>query len=481
MLVVLLLLPLLFGLLHFFAGDAWAKRSALISSIIILGVNLYFLSTFSTSHTFNYFSHTPWIQDLGISFDIGIDGLSMLLLLLTNALVPLIIYSSFSDTRKNSGSFYALILLMQFGLNGVFMALDGILFYIFWEVTLIPIWIICANWGGENRIQVTLKFFIYTFFGSLFMLLALIYTYLHTPDHSFAIQSLYNANLQNDGLLFVYGSMFLAFAIKMPIFPFHTWQPDTYNTSPTQGTMLLSGIMLKMGIYGVMRWMIPLAPEASPVVGKYMMYLAIIGIVYASLIALQKNNIRKIFAYSSIAHVGMIAAGLLSLGTDAWHGATYQMIAHGINIVGLFFIAHILHKRLQIDSINEMGGIAKVAPKFAVFFMIITLGSMAVPLTNGFPGEFMLLKGIYEHYPIAAVFAGSSVILCAVYMLRVYQKVMLGETNAATSQFTDVDTQETIVLSILSFGVLLFGFWPNLIFDLTRDSVNHLIKLATGI
>lgn len=232
MAIILLFLPLLFALIHFlFKGD-FAKKTALISSLIILGCNIVLLTQFDSNHSFNFIEHSPWIHDLGISFDLGIDGLGMLMLLLTNVLVPVIIYSSFGDERKNSSVFYALILLMQFGLNGVFMALDGILFYMFWEITLIPIWLICAFWGAEDRIKITMKFFIYTFFGSLFMLLALIFTYSQTSDHSFALQSLYNANLSGTGLYFVYGSLFLGFAIKMPVFPFHTWQPDTYTTSP---------------------------------------------------------------------------------------------------------------------------------------------------------------------------------------------------------------------------------------------------------
>lgn len=460
-------------------GDT-AKKTALISSLIVLGMNVFLLTQFDSNKSFNFFTHDDWIRDLGISFSLGIDGLSMLLLLLTNVLVPIIIYASFSDDRKQSASFYALILLMQFGLNGVFMALDGILFYMFWEITLIPIWLICANWGAEDRIKVTMKFFIYTFFGSLFMLLALIYCYLQTSDHSFALQSLYNANLSGTGLYFVYGSLFLGFAIKIPVFPFHTWQPETYTTAPTPGTMLLSGIMLKMGIYGVMRWMLPLAPEASAQAAHWMMVLAIIGIVYASVIALQKNDLKKIFAYSSIAHVGMIAAGLFTLKIDAWQGAAFQMIAHGVNIVGLFFIVHIIEKRLQTRDITLMGGIAKVAPKFAVFFMIITLGSMAVPLTNGFVGEFLLLKGLYSYNIWAAVIAGSSIILCAVYMLRAYQLSMFGEQNSLTEKFEDISTQETIVLVIISIFVLLLGVFPNVIFELINSSVYNTLQLALG-
>jgi NADH-quinone oxidoreductase subunit M len=473
--IILLLLPLVFSLLLFGIRGKIAKTIAFIGSLITLSFNLFLLAHCKFDGTYNFYENFVWVHDLGINFTIGMDGLSLVMLLLTNILTPIIILSSFNNTeRQYPNTFYALILLMQFGLNGVFVALDGILFYMFWEITLIPIWFIAAIWGGENKIKVTLKFFIYTFFGSLFMLLALIYVYLQTPDHSFNIQSLYAAHLSGSGLFFVYGSFFLAFAIKMPVFPFHTWQPDTYTTAPTQGTMLLSGIMLKMGIYGVMRWMMPIAPEAWNETGGWFMVLSIIGIVYASMIAIRQKNMKRIFAYSSIAHVGMIAAGLFSLQADAWQGATIQMMAHGINIIGLFYVADIIEKRLKTQNIMEMGGIAKVAPKFAVLFMIIMLGSVAVPLTNGFPGEFLLLKGIFSYHPIACIIAGTSIILCAVYMLRVYQLSMFGETNETTIHFTDVTPLELTVLSILAVMVILLGFWPNLIFDIGSLSVNSL-------
>ena len=474
--IILLLLPLLFSLFLFGIKGKTAKTIALLGSLITLGFNLFLLSIWKQNEAYDFYVNYTWIHDLGINFCIGVDGLTMVMLLLTNILTPIIILSSFNNIEKPyQNSFYALILLMQFGLNGVFMSLDGILFYMFWEITLIPIWFICAIWGGENRIKVTLKFFIYTFFGSLFMLLGLIYLYLHTPDHSFHYDALYAAQLDGPGMLFVYGSFFLAFAIKMPIFPFHTWQPDTYTTSPTQGTMLLSGIMLKMGIYGVMRWMMPMTPEAWAHVGHWFVILAIIGIVYASLIAIRQHNIKRLFAYSSIAHVGMIGAGLFTLQADAWQGATIQMLAHGINIVGLFYVADIIEKRLKTNDLKAMGGIAKVAPKLAVLFMIIMLGSVAVPLTNGFPGEFLLLKGIFSYYPIAGAIAGTSIILCAVYMLRVYQLSMFGETNELTKNFEDVSTLEFTVLCILAIMVLVLGFYPNLIFDISATSVSNIL------
>ena len=477
MAIILLILPLLFSALLLATKGKLSGKVALFASLITMGFNLYLLMPWMHDNSMLNMSE-DWIPNLGITFSLHVDGLTMILLMLTNLLLPGIILISLSSEKIYASSFYALILLMQFGLNGVFMASDGILFYFFWEVTLIPIYFICAMWGSADRIRVTMKFFIYTFFGSLFMLLALIYIHTQSPAHTFRYEDLMAAHLSGRGLFFVYGSFFLAFAIKMPVFPFHTWQPDTYTSSPTQGTMLLSGIMLKMGIYGVMRWMIPLAPEAYEDAGHWMMILAVIGIIYASLIAIRQKDIKRVFAYSSIAHVGMIAAGLFTLDPHAWQGAAFQMIAHGINIVGLFFVSDIIERRLGTRQLADMGGIAKAAPRFATFFMIIMLGSVAVPLTNGFVGEFLLLQGLYNFNPIIAIIAGTSIILCAVYMFRVYQLAMFGETNAETALFKDLDAREMLVLGGLSAAVLVLGIYPNLVFDILGNATQNLLTIS---
>src|SRR5688572_11184949 len=280
-----------------------------------------------------------WIENLGISFKFGLDGVGLLMVLLTNTLVPLIIYSSFNREIRDYKNYYSLIFLMQFALIGVFSSLDGFLFYVFWELALIPIWFICLLWGGADRVRITLKFFIYTLSGSLIMLVGLIYLYLQTPGtHSFDIESFYALTLTPEQQGWLFWTFFAAFAIKIPIFPLHTWQPDTYTIAPTQGTMLLSGIMLKMGLYGIIRWMIPVLPQGIMEWSWLAILLSVVGIVYASAMAIAQRDFKRLIAYSSIAHVGLIAAGIFSLNMMGLQGAVFQMISHGVNAVGLFFI-----------------------------------------------------------------------------------------------------------------------------------------------
>jgi NADH-quinone oxidoreductase subunit M len=377
------------------------------------------------------------------------------------------------------GRFYSLVLLMQAALIGVFTSLDGLLFYIFWEFALIPIYFICAIWGDEDRIRITLKFFIYTFVGSLFMLLSLIYLYLQTPaPHSFDIEALYQVKLSGNAALFTLIGFFVAFAIKMPIFPFHTWQPDTYTVAPTGGTMLLSGIMLKMGIYGLIRFMVPTCSLAFTQYSYIFIILAVIGIVYASIIAIQQRDMKRIIAYSSIAHVGLIAAGVMVFNKQGLQGGLIQMLGHGVNVVGLFLACDIIEQRTSTRLLKRLGGIAHVAPRFAVLFMIIMMGSVAVPLTNGFVGEFLLLNAVYTYNPILGAVAGLTIIFCAIYMLRIYQWTMFGETNENTASFYDLDFREFTLLTILALIVIVCGIFPQPIFDLTAESVNKLLQVV---
>jgi len=400
-------------------------------------------------------------------------------------LAPLIILSSWSRNYDNEPRYYGLLLLMLGALNGVFLAQDGLLFYVFYELALIPIYFICAIWGGQDRIRVTLKFFIYTFVGSLFMLVALLWVYLQTGPasagalagtHSFAWADLVAVQLPETTANWVLLGFFLAFAVKMPIFPFHTWQPDTYVTAPTGGTMLLSGIMLKMGTYGVIRWMIPLAPEAMHTLNPIFISLAVFGILYASIIAVKQSDLKRLVAYSSIAHVGLIAAGILAWNKAGVQGGIIQMLNHGINVVGLFFVVDLLERRLGTRSMADMGGIAKSAPKFATLFMIIVLGSVAVPLTNGFPGEFLLLNGVWNYNFWLGVLAGLTIIFGAVYMLRAYGLVVFGETRPETANFQDVNSREFLVLGIIAGLVIVLGFFPQSVLCLTDGSVDRILR-----
>src|SRR5476651_1756728 len=446
---ILIFLPVVAAVIVALLKNGAARHAALFFSVAELVIAGLFLSRFVPDATTQFGIDVPWIAKAGIYFIAGIDGISMIMVLLTTLLVPLIILSSFKHEYKNASAFYALILFMQAGLLVVFTALDGFLFYVGWEAALIPIYFICALWGGENRVRITIKFFIYTFAGSLFMLLGIIYLYLQTPEKTYDLFHFYQLNLDKHHQNWVFWAFFLAFAIKMPIFPFHTWQPDTYTEAPSAGTMMLSGIMLKMAIYGVIRWMIPNAPGGFMLFREMAMTLSIIGIVYASIIAFMQKDGKRLVAYSSIAHVGLISAGIFVWTVQGVQGAMIQMLSHGINVVGLFFVWDIISRRLNTRETGEMGGIAKVAPKFALAFLIVVLGTVAMPLTNGFIGEFLLLNSVFQASVWLVAVAGLTMIFGAVYMLRMYKKVMQGETNALTALFADISGSEILTLGII--------------------------------
>jgi NADH-quinone oxidoreductase subunit M len=483
-------LPLIFALLLLFTKGEGAKRIALVASVIEFAIAIvayYFLRQNPADPRLDM--NAEWITAMGVHFHVTLDGISMVLVLLTAFLTPLIILSSFRTKHENPSLFYALILFMQMALIGVFVARDGFLFYIFWELALIPIYFICLMWGGENRGPVTFKFFVYTLFGSLFMLAALIYLYLNTPLekglHTFELQQLYHAgqHMSQVEQNWVFWGFFLAFAVKMPIFPFHTWQPDTYVTAPTAGTMMLSGIMLKMGTYGLIRWLLPMTPLALKEWGSTAVVLSVISIVYASCMALVQKDFKRLIAYSSIAHVGLISAGIMAfspdksgLHTEGVTGAIIQMFSHGVNVIGLFFIADIILLRTGTRELDKLGGIRNVSPKFTTLFMIILLGSVALPLTNGFVGEFLLLNGVYQFGMWTTIFAGLTIILGAVYMLRSFQSIMLGETKTITAGFAPLEKNEMAVLVIIAAAVIGFGVYPKPLFDLIQHDVQSLLS-----
>lgn len=473
---LLIFLPLVASLLVLTVKGERAKQLALLFSVVELAIASAATCKFIPDAGTQFLIDLPWVANLGIHFKAGIDGISILLVLLTAFLVPLIILSTFKHEYKNSSAFYALILFMQAGLMGVFTALDAFLFYVAWEAALIPIYFIAAVWGGERRIPVTLKFFIYTILGSLFMLVGIIYLYLQTPGaHSFDIDAFYALSLTADQQCWLFWAFFIAFAIKMPIFPFHTWQPDTYTEAPSGGTMLLSGIMLKMGIYGVIRWVLPLVPMGVSEWSSLAIFLSITGIVYASLIAFNQKDMKRLIAYSSIAHVGLIAAGVFSDNVQGLQGAMIQMLNHGINVVGMFFIIDLIFSRTQTRTIADLGGIVLKAPVLAICFVVVMLGNVALPLTNGFVGEFLLLNGIYQYNTWYAVFAGLTIILGAVYMLRMYKQVMLGDTNATTEGFTDLVGTENVVLFVIVAAIVVIGVYPKPLLQLSEPAISSLL------
>jgi NADH-quinone oxidoreductase subunit M len=484
MLTTLLIFWPLFGALILLALDSrLAKPWALAVSLVEFVFFLFALFSFQPDASTQFVTNVPWIQSLGINYYVGIDGISMLLVLLTTLLTPLIILSSFKNNYENPISFYGLILAMEMALVGVFVALDGFLFYIFWELALIPIYFICLRWGGVNRGAVTLKFFIYTLAGSLVMLVGLLYLYYQTPgQHSFTIEALYAAGQQlpatTQGLIF--WALFLAFAIKMPIFPFHTWQPDTYHTAPTQGTMLLSGIMLKMGIFGVIRWLLPVVPLGVNEWADTAIILSVIGIVYASCLAIAQRDLKRLIAYSSIAHVGLIAAGLFTLNRIGMQGAMIQMVSHGIVIVGLFYIIDIVFSRTSTLEIASLGGIRNSAPLFTTIFVIVMLGSVALPLTSGFVGEFLLINSVFQFNGWIGAIAGLTMILGAVYMLRSFQQTMLGEANPKTQNFIDIGLNEKIVLYPIAVLIILIGVYPAPLLKISEAAVENLYTIITN-
>lgn len=480
---LLIIFPLLSALLVFLIKGKGARNAALALSIGQLALSLVVLFQFKHNPASTQLMlNCTWVKTLGIHFSVAIDGLSVLLALLTAFLVPLVIISSFKNNYEKENVFYGLILLMQMALVGVFMANDGFLFYVFWELALIPIYFISLMWGGDNRAKITFKFFVYTLFGSLFMLIGLIYLYNHTlninGEKSWALQDLINAghglNEAQQGIVFC--MLFIAFAIKMPILPFHTWQPDTYVTAPTQGTMMLSGIMAKMGTFGLMKWLLPMVPMGLEKWGGLAIALSIVGVVYGSCIAIVQKDYKRLIAYSSFAHLGLISAGILSATEQGLQGAVVQMLSHGVNAVGLFLIADILLRHTGTRDIDKLGGIRSMNGNFAVLFLIIMLGSVALPLTNGFPGEFLLINGIFQYSAWWAAFAGLSVILGAVYMLRSYQGIMLGEKKDSQIAFGSLDGSDKAVLIIICGAVVVFGLCPKAITDIAEPAVKSILE-----
>lgn len=469
--------PLLASLLVLASGNKLAGRIALLLGVVELALTAYGYTIYVQQGSAAFDVNIPWISNPRINFHIGLDGLSLLMVILTNFLLPIIVLSAFNRTIERAAGYFSLMLLMQFALNGVFMALDGMVYYIFWELALIPIYFIALRWGGPARVPVTLKFFIYTLAGSLLMLFGFIAMYWISPTNSFDLNDLIGTICScKQGWLF--WTFFLAFAIKIPIVPFHTWQADTYKEAPTQGTMLLSGIMLKMGTFSLLRWLLPVLPHGVAEWGPLAITLCVVGIVYASIIAIMQRDLKKLLAYSSVAHVGLISAGIFALNMQGFQGSVVQMLAHGVNVVGLFFCADIIFNRTQSNNVDGLGGIRLLAPQFNTLFMIVVLGSVALPLTNGFIGEFLLLFGVYEYNTWLSVFAGLTIILGAVYMLRMFQKVMLGNTNEQVTTFPDLMWNEKLVLGIIAAVIIVMGIYPKPVFELAEPALQQILDQA---
>ena len=408
----------------------------------------------------------PWISD-NIRFTTGFDGLTGILLLLTNILVPVIILGGIRND-ENRVKITALTLFMQGALNGVFMAQDGLMFYIFWELALIPIYFITLTMSGENAFKITLRFFIYTFVGSLAMLASLIYLFLHTANYSFAFEALRAVELSHTESIFVGGGILLAFLVKIPVLPFHSWQADTYTNTPAAGTMLLSGIMLKMGLYGLLRWFLPLAPESIEFYQPWVIGLSVAGVLYGALIAIRQKDMKRLVAFSSLSHVGLIAAGIFTLTLEGLEGSVIQLFVHGINVVGLILVIELIERSTGTRMLGELGGLAKNNRLFMIFFMLIALGTVAVPFTNGFPGELLLLKSLYAYRPNLSLLAGLTIIFCAVYVFRMVQFSMFGEGKG---EVASLKWNEILAFGIITFFILGLGFMPQILIDIVHNSI----------
>ncbi|MCV9928020.1 NADH-quinone oxidoreductase subunit M [Flavobacterium sp. LS1R49] len=474
--VSLILIILLIGaFVTYFVGDKLASKVALFFSLAALGCSIVLLNHYNLGENISLINQ--WIIQPKISFALNADGLAIAMLLLTTALTPIIIFSSFGNSYPNAKGFYALILFMAFAMVGTFLAADGLLYYIFWELSLIPIYFIALIWGNgdtEERRKAVVKFFIYTLAGSLFMLVA--FVYLYQKAGSFLLTDLYEVDLSETEQIWIFLAFFLAYAIKIPLIPFHTWQANVYQKAPTVGTMLLSGIMLKMGLYSIIRWQLPIAPFAAKEFMTIFIGLGIAGVIYGSIVALRQKDLKKLLAYSSLAHVGLIAAGTYTLTADGLSGSVLQMIAHGFVVVGLFLAAEIIFRRYETRVIAEMGGIRAQSPKFTSMFLILVLASVALPSTFNFVGEFTVLYSLSQINIWFAVLGGTTIILGAYYMLKMFQHVMLGETN--TKPFADVSISEGISLVAIIAVLFFFGLYPKPITDLISPSLEVILKVV---
>ncbi|CAN5360661.1 NADH-quinone oxidoreductase subunit M [soil metagenome] len=480
---LLLWFPVIAGLIAFAIKDQKTVRGwAIFSSLITLAISV--ISLFYADNTkyfsYNYVSY-EWLKFIGSNFSVGMDGMTHMLTFLTALSFPLIFLATYKNDYKKPNSFYGLMLLSQAGLMGVFVAMDALVFYFFWELALIPVYFLSSIWGGERRIQATFKFFIYTFTSSLLMLIGIIYVYLHTApvlnaEHSFSLRSFYSAALNPKDQLWLFWMFFVAFAVKMPVFPFHTWQPDTYEQSPAPVTMVLSGIMVKMGVFAVIRWVIPVFPLILPRVDNIVIGLSVVGMLYASCIAMVQNDLKRLVAYSSIAHIGLMCAAIFSANDVGLQGVMIQMFNHGINIIGLWIIVDIIEKHTGFRKMSELGGLAQHTPLLAIFFVIIALANIALPLTNAFVGEFSMFYGLFQFNKWYAAFAGISIILAAVYTLNMIQRVFFGESNLNTKVVSLVTAKQKIVLSIIVILILVLGIYPKPMFNLTADTLKVIMS-----
>jgi NADH-quinone oxidoreductase subunit M len=462
----------------------WAKHLALAASLLEFAISVPLWWVFQPAAGMQLQLDVAWIPSWGIHYAVGVDGISLFLILLTTFLVPLSILGSYSYITTRERAFYALLLVLTSGMIGVFVALDLFLFYVMWDVMLIPMYFIIGVWGGQNRLYAALKFFVYTFFGSLLMLvaiLALVYVVAQrTGVYSFSYFHLMS-NVGELGTLafWLFGAFFLAFAIKVPIFPFHTWLPDAHVEAPTAGSVILAGVLLKMGTYGFLRFALPLFPRVAlhPAVQTAIVTLSLIGIIYGGLVAMVQPDFKKLIAYSSVAHLGFVMLGIWALTLQSVQGALMVMINHGISTGALFFLVGMLYERRHTRLVEAFGGIAKVVPLFAAVLTIVSLSSIGLPATNGFVGEFLVLLGAFRSYPAAAALATAGVIVAAMYLLPALQRVIYNPLDKPENEtLADLSARELAVLLPLVACIVWIGVYPAPLLRRMEPSAQHFIE-----
>ncbi len=474
-------------------GKLIKTTGIIVTSIDFLISLIFFFAFKAYSPDFQFVEKLPWIASWGVNYYVGIDGISLFLVLLTTFLTPITILSAWKAIEEKEKEFVIFMLLLETAMLGAFVALNLVLFYVFWELMLIPMYFIIGIWGGERRIYAAVKFFIYTAVGSLLMLIAILYIYYaHYKQfgfYSFDYEDLFRVVFTFKEQLLLFAAFGLAFAIKVPMFPFHTWLPDAHVEAPTAGSVILAGILLKMGTYGFLRFAMPLFPLATRAAAPYIMALAVVGIIYGALVAMVQKDVKKLIAYSSISHLGYVMLGLFAFNLQGIQGGLLQMINHGLSTGALFLLVGVIYERRHTRLISEFGGLAKVMPWYAAVFMIVTLSSIGLPGLNGFVGEFLVLVGAYKaafaeylkdlhvgHFTFV-VLAATGMIWGAVYMLWMYQRVFFNKlTNPKNFKLPDLNLREAVIFVLLLIFIVWIGVYPNTFLSRTEASINKTIN-----
>ena len=459
------------------------RRIALIVAGLVFAETLLVWARFDpASADFQFVERHAWIPAFGISYAVGVDGISLLLLVLTGFLTPIALLSSWDAVHTKTRAFCIFILLLESAMMGVFVSIDLFLFYVFWDAMLIPMYFLIGIWGYDRRVYAAVKFILYTITGSVLMLLAVLALAIlnesTTGRYSFDLQTLYELSIPAATQFWLFLAFALAFAIKVPLFPFHTWLPDAHVEAPTAGSVILAGVLLKMGTYGLLRFAFPLFPTAAAFFAPYLAFLAVVGIIYGALVAMVQPDLKKLVAYSSVSHLGFVVLGIAAMNTQAVQGAVYQMLNHGVSTGGLFLIVGMLSDRRHTRLISEFGGLKKVMPRFVAAFLLMTLSSIGLPGLNGFVGEFLILLGTFIWNPRFAAFAATGVILSATYMLWMFQRVNYGSVSEKNSSLPDLQPREwALIVPIVAIAVLM-GVLPNLFLRPMGPSVERTINQA---